>query len=169
MPELKSNIFENIDAIPKEHYTFQLDASAIAPVEKKYVGLMIKRMIFALTPALVLLVLELLWNYDFGGFALGVLLVSAVEHIRAISAYKKLYETQKDTYANTLYDYTLYDGFLIIWISSEDGIRQKKVKLVDIKKAQIIEGVVAMEISGELFLMRKEELIQNSYFLTICT
>jgi hypothetical protein len=43
------------------------------------------------------------------------------------------------------------------------------VKLVDIKKAQIIEGVVAMEISGELFLMRKEELIQNSYFLTICT
>ena len=169
MPELKNNLFEHIDATPKEHYTFHIDASAIVPVEKKYVGLMTKRMIFTLTPALLLLILDLLWNYGLGGFAIGVLFVSAVGHIKMISAYKKLCEKRKEACASTLYDYTLYDSFMIIWISSEDGIRQKKVKLGNIKKAQIIADVVVLEIDGELFLLKKEELEQSSYFLAICS
>jgi hypothetical protein len=172
MPELRSNLFEHIDATPKEHYTFQIDASALVPVEKKYVGRMTKRMIFALTPGLLLLILDLLWNYGFGGFggfAIGVLFVSAVGHIKMISAYKKLCEKRNEACASTLYDYTLYDGFMIIWISSEDGIRQKKVKLGNIKKAQIIADVVVLEIDGELFLLKKEELEQGSYFLAICS
>ena len=54
------------------------------------------------------------------------------------SAYKKLYAKSKDKYTKTLYDYTLYDDFLIVWISSDDAIRQIKVRLDEIKKAQVI-------------------------------
>ena len=67
-----------------------------------------------------------------------------------------------------MYDYTLYDEFLIVWISSDDAVRQIKVRLDEIKKSQVIADVIVMEIDGQLFLMKKDELVENSYFLTVC-
>ena len=54
--ELKNNIFENIEATPKEHYTFQFDPSAIVPVEKKYIGLMKKRMLGSIIASIILVI-----------------------------------------------------------------------------------------------------------------
>ena len=98
-----------------------------------------------------------------------MLFISVVGHIKGITAYKKLYAKSNDRYAKTLYDYTLYDNFLIVWISSEDAIRQIKVKLDEIKKAQVIADILVMEIDGQLFLMKKDKLVENSYFLSICS
>ena len=67
------------------------------------------------------------------------------------------------------YGYTLYDDFLIGWMSSDDGIRQIKVRLDEIKKAQVIADILVMEIDGQLFLMKKDKLVENSYFLSICS
>ena len=40
--------------------------------------------------------------------------------------------------------------------------------LHEIKKARIIKNLVVLEIENELYLMRKNELVENSYFLSIC-
>ena len=167
--ELKNNIFENIEATPKEHYTFQFDPSAIVPVEKKYIGLMKKRMLGSIIASIILVIAGVFSDRAFLGFGIGVLFISVVGHIKGITAYKKLYAKSNDRYAKTLYDYTLYDNFLIVWISSEDAIRQIKVKLDEIKKAQVIADILVMEIDGQLFLMKKDKLVENSYFLSICS
>jgi hypothetical protein len=168
MPELKNNIFENIEDTPKEHYTFQFDPSTIAPVEKKYIGLLKKRMLGSIISGLLLVLGGVFSDRAILGFGIGVLFISIVGHIKGISAYKKLYAKSRDRYAKTLYDYSLYDNFLIVWISSDDAIRQIKVKLDEIKKAQVVADFIVMEIDGQLFLMKKDEVVENSYFLTIC-
>ena len=168
MLELKNNIFENIEDSPKEHYTFQFDPSAIATVENKYIGLMKKRMLCSVLGGLLLIIIGILWGRTLLGFGVGALFISVVGHIKWISAYKKLYAKNRDRYKKTLYDYTLYDQYLIVWISSDDSIRQLKVKLDEIKKAQIVKDLIVMEINEQLFLIKKDELIDNSYFLSIC-
>ena len=168
MLQLKNNIFENIENTPKEHYTFQFDPSAIVPVEKKYIGLMKKRMLGSIIAGLLLIIIGIFSGRALLGFGVGVLFISVVGHIKGISAYKKLYAKSRDRYNKTLYDYTLYEDFLIVWISSDVAIRQFKVKLDEIKKAQIIKDLIVMEIEGQLFLMKKDELVENSYFLVVC-
>ena len=168
MLELKNNIFENIQDAPKEHYTFQFDPNLIVPVEKKYIGFMKKRMLISILAGLFLVIVGIFSDRVFLGFAGGLLLMSLVVHLKSLSAYKKLFAERRGRYDKTLYDYTLYEDFLIVWISSDDRIRQLKVKLDDIKKAQMIQDFVVMEIDGQLFLMKKDELVDHSYFLSIC-
>ena len=168
MLELKNNIFENIQETPKEHYTFQFDSNSIVPIEKKYIGLMKKRMLGSIIGGLLLIISGIFSDRSLLGFGVGVLFISVIGHIKGISSYKKLYAKIIKKYNKTLYDYTLYEDFLIVWISSDDAIRQIKVRLDEIKKAQVIADILVMEIDGQLFLMKKDELVENSYFLTVC-
>ena len=168
MLNLKNNIFENIEDTPKEHYTFHFDPGTIAPVEKKYIGLLVKRMLASVLSGIVLILYGIFSDRAILGFGIGVLFISIVAHIKGISAYKKLYAKSKKRYERTLYDYTLYENFLIIWIASEDAIRQLKVNFDEIKKVQQIANLFVMEIDGQLFLLKKDELIEDSYFLTLC-
>ena len=168
MTELKNNLFENITDTPKEHYTFNFSSEEIAPVEKKYMGILIKRMIVSIVASMILIICGILSHTVIIGIAAGILFISLVSHIKSISAYKKIYAKSRDKYPRTVYDYTLYDNFLVIWISSDTSIRQTKVLYTDIKKAQIIADLVVLEIEGQLFLMRKSELAKDSFFLKAC-
>ena len=169
MLELKNNIFENVQETPREHYTFHLDSSDVVTIEKKYIGDMKKRMAIAIACSAFLAVYGILRSSPaFAGLGFGMLLMSLAAHIKVIRHYKKLYAKSRERYPKTLFDYTLYGDSLIVWISSDDAIRQFKVRLSEIKKAQIVKDIVVMEIEGQLFLMKKDELIENSYFLSIC-
>ena len=168
MLELRNNIFENIEDPPKEHYTFQFDSDEVAPVEKKYMGLIKKRMLIFVIAQLVPGIYGVFLDRILIGFAIGGLFIGLVWHIKGILARKKLYAKSIERYKKTVYDYTLYEGFLVIWISSDDSIRQLKVNLNEIKKVHTAGDLLVMEIDNQLFLMKKKELIQNSYFLTVC-
>ena len=127
-----------------------------------------KRMLGSIIVGLLLIVIGIFSDRVLVGFGVGTLYISVIVHIKGISTYKKLYAKSKDRHTKTLYDYTLYDDFLIVWISSDDRIRQMKVRLDEIKKVQVIADLIVMEIDGQLFLMKKDELVENSYFLTVC-
>lgn len=168
MLKLKNDIFEDITAAPKEHYTFNFGGDELTPVEKKYINrLKIRGLI--VTAAILLLLLDgIFFTEDMIWFSLGMLYVWEILLVGTIIRTKKMYEKRRASFSNTLYDYTLYDSFLIVWISSDDSIRQRKILLHEIKKARIIKNLVVLEIENELYLMRKNELVENSYFLSIC-
>ncbi len=168
MLKLKSNLFEGIEEDPKEHYTFQFDPDMIVPMEKQYAVPIKIRMLISVLSSMVLVIVGIFTDRAIVGFGIGVLLISVVGHLKGLSAYKRYYAKNKEKYAHTLYDYTLYDRFLIVWISSENAFRQIKVGLDEIKKVRILADTLVMEIDGQLFLMKKDELVEQSYFLTIC-
>lgn len=168
MLKLKNDIFEDITAAPKEHYTFNFGGDELTPVEKKYINRLKIRGLIVTAAILALLLDGIFFTEDMIWFSLGMLYVWEVLHIGTIIRTKKMYEKRRASFSNTLYDYTLYDSFLIVWISSDDSIRQRKILLHEIKKARIIKNLVVLEIENELYLMRKNELVENSYFLSIC-
>lgn len=168
MLKLKNDIFEDITAAPKEHYTFNFDGDELTPVEKKYIN-RLKICGLIVTAAILVLLLDgIFFTEDMIWFSLGMLYVWEILLVGTIIRTKKMYEKRRASFSNTLYDYTLYDSFLIVWISSNDSIRQRKILLHEIKKARIIKNLVVLEIENELYLMRKNELVENSYFLSIC-
>ncbi len=168
MLKLRNNIFENITATPKEHYTFHFDAEDLDLFDKKYMDGMKKRFIIHLALILLLFVYGIFLFEGFAWCAVGTLIVVPL-YIKAVSMIKKENLKRKEQYPNALFDYTLYDGFLVVWISSNDSVRQRRVYLYEIKKARIVGNLVALEIDHQLYLMKKDELMENSYFLSICT
>ena len=168
MSKLKNNIFEDITAAPKEHYTFRFEPDEIDPIQKKYTNKM--KMPGLIAPAVIMLLLfnGIFFNEDMIWFSFGVLFVWITMGIGVVLGSKKMYEKRRAKFSNTLYDYTLYDNFLIVWISSDDSIRQRKILLHEIKRAITIKNFVVVEIDNELHLMRKRELAADSYFLSIC-
>lgn len=168
MPKLRNDIFEDITAAPKEHYTFNFGGDEVVPVEKKYINRLKIRGLILYAYMLILFVYGIFFIEDMIWFSLGMFCVWTVVYLGTIIGAKKAHEKRRTRVSNTLYDYTLYDGLLVAWISSDDIIRQKKILLHEIKKARIIKNLVVLEIENELYPMRKNELVENSYFLGIC-
>ena len=65
----------------------------------------------------------------------------------------------------TVFDYSLYSDYMIIWITAPNSIKQIKVELTKIKKSQIIADFIVMEIEGQLYVLEKNMLIPNSFFI----
>ncbi|MBE6635050.1 MAG: hypothetical protein E7617_02450 [Ruminococcaceae bacterium] len=163
--ELKNNIFENITDTPKEHYTFHFETIDLLHVEKKYMGILKKRLSLSVIMAMILLVICIFHSAFFAGFGAGVLFMTIVFGIGSVQMTKKQYLNSYERCITALFDYSLYDEFLIVWISSENAIRQMKVRLNEIKNIREIGDLLTFEIDGRIYLMRKAELIENSYFI----
>lgn len=95
MPKLRNNLFEDITDTPKEHYTFQFEPESVVPVEEKYIGLLVKRMIVSIIATVILVIFGFFSDGAFLSFATGVLFIGVVVHIKGISSYKKLYAKRK--------------------------------------------------------------------------
>jgi len=168
MLEPQKDLFENMQGEIIEHYRFQFDPDQVTPVEKAYVSVLVKRMVLFIVVCVALMAIGFWCGELLIAAAVGMLYIGVVDHIKIISAYKKIYAKGKKKYLTSVYDYTLYSNYLMIWISSKNAIRQMRVGLNEITKAQVIGAFVVLEIDNQLFLLKKEELAANSYFLSIC-
>ena len=168
MLQLKNNLFDEISEMPREHYTFWFDYAAVASVEKKYIGFLIKRMLISIGLLFILSVYAAFSDSTLFAGMICVTFALALVHIKSILAYKKIFTKRSKEYPESLFDYTLFEHFLIIWISSPNGIKQRRVWLNEIEKVRIIGDIVVLEIDDQLYLMRRSELIYGSYFYYIC-
>ncbi len=169
MLEPKKDLFENIQEEPLEHYTLQVDPQKVAPVEKAQLASYKRRMLTVIALFAIACVFGIQSHAQVvTGLALGSLFCIVVAYFKSLSTYKKAFAKSALRFSETVYDYSLYHDYLIVWISSEQSIKQMKYQLSDIKKAQIIADFVVLEIDGRLFLLNKDELTPNSYFISRC-
>lgn len=168
MSKLRNNIFEDITVAPKEHYTFCFEPDEVDPVQKKCTNRLKVRGLIMYAYILILFVQGIFFREATIWFSLGMCCVWTVVYIGTIIGHKKMYEKRRAKFSNTVYDYTLYESFFVIWVSSDDSIRQRKILLHEIKRVWTLKNLVVLEIGNELYLMRKKELDEGSYFLSIC-
>lgn len=145
----------------------QIDPTSVAPVKKKYIGKLIKRMITGILCGVILLFFGFASVFYLGmGFAI-VLFMSASQ-IAVISNTKKQYAKAEAQYPHTVYDYTLYDDFFIVCLNSDTGIKQMKYRLQELVRVEPVGSLVTLEIDGQLFFINRDALAENSYFLSRC-
>ncbi len=165
MLEPQKDIFKNIEDEPREHYRFMLDPDKLLPIEKKYVSGLIKRLLIAIVAELIIFVEGIFCDRFLIGFAVGLLLVTVPISVKNIRMYKKSFEKSRENYLETVFDYSLYSNYMIIWITAPNSIKQIKADLTKIKKSQIIADFIVMEIDGQLYVLEKNMLIPNSFFI----
>ncbi|MBQ8848718.1 MAG: hypothetical protein IJ011_00110 [Clostridia bacterium] len=168
MLELKKDLFADIQDEPREHYRFKVDPKRSEEIEKRYVSMYVRGLVFSLIYSVIVTVIGIIFDGSIIGFGVAFFVIFAVIFIKAIAVYKKTFKQVKEKFPNTVYDYALYDDFLTVYVSSDESIRQVKIKLADIKRFWSTASYVVMEYQGQLFLIDKNELTENSYFLSRC-
>jgi transcriptional regulator with XRE-family HTH domain len=161
---------EAIATAPLETYVFQYTVTDLREVFKSSRAPLIRRgVIFAAACAILFVFLA---AADAGDPLLGMLLgwfaLGMVGHIRGIAAYGRAWKTAEKRAAETTYAYDVYDGYLMLTLSRGGEImRTQKVYFDDIKSILPGKRYMILQISGEIYIVKRDELISDSAFLTL--
>ncbi len=162
------DLSELVQERPKEHYRFRVDPGKMGIVEKTMVSYVVKRAMFTLIPCLAMAILGLCLDRSLFAFFMGIFLVLLGYHVKNVRWYRNNFVQNKLIWAQTIYDYSLYEDELLIWDSSETTIHQMRIPLKAIKRIRKIGNFIVLEIGVHLYMLDKSVLREDSYFIRMC-
>ena len=133
MAELKNDLFADIQDEVKEHYTFTFTKDEVVPIGKKNALSIKKKLIFFILFGVICAICGIVSDKAVADFGVGAMIMVIVMYAKLLSNYKKSVNASIEKIEKTVYDYTIYRDFMIIWLSSDTSIRQTKVALNEIK------------------------------------
>ena len=166
MAELRKDLFADIADEPREHYTFRFSAEEARRVANATVSSLVRRMILMIILGAVIVLVGAVQGSDgICGWGAGMLLIGLAGYIKSIHITKKANAVGIPRVAASVYDYTVFDGYAVIWVCNENTVLQVRVAPTDIQKSRAVEGLIVLQIRGRLYLLRKNELAEGSFFL----
>ncbi len=105
------------------------------------------------------------WNGVGLGIFVGVFIVNLLAFIKELRVYNKYCENTIPSVASAIYEYQLYDEFINVNVyRNDERIRQVKCYYRDIEKVSQYENWLFFQISGQSYIARRSQLIENSMF-----
>lgn len=153
------------DISPDETYRFNFTNDEIKEIQSlQRKGLYRKPVLFALICAALIAYLIFLSAPEILiGFAVGILFVGTVFHIKRIIAFNKAWRKSADKICQSVYEYKVFEDYIIINIHREnEKVRESKCYFKDIEKIQQFGKWLFLQFGGQLFIVRKRELKENS-------
>ena len=99
------------------------------------------------------------------GFAFGMFLIGAVSHIKGIRAYSKAWKNSIERICKSVYEYKVFENYIGVNICREnERIRESKCFFTDIDQIQQFGKWLFLQFGGQSFIIRKNELKENSAF-----
>ena len=168
MTELKKSLFDEITESPREHYTFRFEEKDMQQLSKTY----LRRYILRPIPFILLLIGCCAFGASGSSFntglASGLLFCVLLTYFISRRNYKKRLELSSAKAVECVYDYTVYEDFFVIWISSNDSIKQKRIYLSDVKEARATGELLVLWLDDGLYMLRMDELDSDSAFRKLC-
>lgn len=125
-----------------------------------------RRMLLTIVPCAVIVLIGAVQHSDgICGLGIGMLLTGLSGYIKSIHITKKANAVGIPHVATSVYDYTVFGGYAVIWVCNENTVLQARVTPTDIQKSRAVEGLIVLQIRGRLYLLRKNELAEGSFFL----
>lgn len=166
MAELRKDLFADIADEPREHYTFRFSAEEARRVANTTVSSLARRMFLMIVLCAVIVLVGAVQGSDgICGLGTGMLLTGLTVYIKSFRLTKKANAEGIPHVAASVYDYTVFGGYAVIWVCNENTVLQVRVTPADIQKSRIVAGLVVLQIRGRLYLLRKNELAEGSFFL----
>lgn len=166
MAELRKDLFADIADEPREHYTFRFSAEEARQVANAAVSSLARRMLLMIVPCAVIVLIGAVQHSDgICGLGIGMLLTGLTVYIKSFRLMKKANAEGIPHVAASVYDYTVFGGYAVIWVCNENTVLQVRVTPSDIQKSRAVAGLIVLQIRGRLYLLRKNELAEGSFFL----
>ena len=156
---------------PQEAYVFKYEKSDLREIFKKTRFPLIKRaIVFTLACMVLFLFLAAADAPDVMlGLLLGYFLIGVISHIKGYFAYSKAWKNSESKILKSTYSYEIFDGYFILNISKNEEItRTQKIYFEDIEKIQSFGNYLVLQIAGQSYIIKKDNLIAESAFITFC-
>lgn len=161
------NKTQNTAAEPNEAYQFNFTKKELNEIYRLQRNTLYKR------PAIFTLVSGLLLLFFIGssapavliGLALGIFLIGTVSHIKGFRAYSRAWKNSEERICESTYEYQIFEDH--IWINiyrKNEKIRGSKCYFTDIEQIQELGNWLFFQFGGQLFIVRKSHLNENSAF-----
>lgn len=99
------------------------------------------------------------------GFALGMLLIGCVSLVKSIKANSSAWKTSSDRICNSIYKYEVFEDYITVKIYREGlKLHESKCLFADIEKIHQLDKWLFLQFRGQLFILRKKDLKENSAF-----
>ena len=165
--EQKKDLLAEISEAPREQYVMQFTQEEVTLAEQAQLGKMKKNMLKTFLWGVVCTVLFALADRFGLGLGLGLMIATLLTHWKSLLSYKKMYEETRGRVVNSLYDYRVYDQFVLLWASAEDSVRQVKVAKEEIYLLQDAGNMRAFVADRSVYFIKKDALAEESFFLTL--
>ena len=156
---------------PKETYVFKYEKSDLDEVFKKVRFPLIKRaIVFSLAFIVPFILFAATGVPDVMlGLLLGCFTIGVISHIKGYFAYSKAWKISENKVLQSTYSYEMFDGYFILNVSRNEEIKRTlKIYFDDIEKNQSFENYLILQISGQIYIIKKDTLISESAFITFC-
>lgn len=99
------------------------------------------------------------------GVSIGFLLCTVAVLIGVTSVYNKSWRKSINRACETTYEYKIYEDYLILCLyRNNEKVLQSKCSFSDIEQIRLFGEWFSLQISGQLFIVRKSDLKENSAF-----
>lgn len=164
---MTDNNFELQEQQTCESYRFSFDADELNEIYKSQIKLMFYKP-FLFTGLAMLSVVGFIYASVpdiLTGILLGIILERAVYFFRSFSVYKKSWKSANEKICRSVYEYQVFEDYFIVYIyRGNEKVRESKCYFSDIEKIRYNDKYLFMEFGGQLFIVRKSELKENSFF-----
>ena len=156
---------------PKEAYIFKYEKSDLKEVFKKTRFPLIKNTIVFTIACIVLFIFFAMVeaNDMITGLLLGYTLLGIISHIKGYFVYRKAWKNSENKILQCTYSYEIFDEYFMLNISRNDEItRTQKIYFDDIEKIQTFGNYLILQITGQIYIIKKDALISESEFISFC-
>lgn len=156
---------------PKEAYVFKYEKTDLIDVFKKASVPLVKRAVLFTLACLVFFIIFVAGDYLdvlLGGL-LGYSFFGVIYHIKGYFAYRKAWRVGKSRMLESIYSYEIFEGYFVLKICRNGEItRTQKIYFDDIEEIKSLGNYFVLQISGQSYIIKKDALIANSAFITLC-
>lgn len=155
------------EASPNEAYVFNYTKDEMKEIHRSDIINYLKRP--AIIAALFVFLLVSLIDSsapDFMiGIVFGIFLIYLLFYFKGIYIYHKQYKNSLQRVCGSTYEYNLFEKYFTVRIHRKnEKVRDLKISFTEIEKVQQTEKWIFLQITGQVFIVRKSDLSDNSAF-----
>lgn len=165
--------FENSEqteeASPVEACKFSFSKEELKKIHRMQMKDLYKKLIIFITASIFLIIFAIGINTPDSiiYFIFGAALVSIVFQIKTILAHNSVLKKSAERVCRSTYEYKFFEDYLTVSIyRNGEKIREAKCCYTDIEKIQPLGSWLTVQFGGQLYIIKKDELKENSAFFS---
>lgn len=160
-------IEQNNEILPNELYRFTFSKEELSEIYRLKTKSAYRRLILFTLVYVLMIVFFIAASAPDAmiGFLVGMFLFGAVLLIKGIRAYSKAWKNSAERICKSTYEYKVFDSYICVNIYREnEKIHGLKCFFTDIEQIQQFGKWLFLQFGGQLFIIRKSDLKENSAF-----